>query len=89
VDRPLVEKGWRDFEEDTSEGILYQARTGLNPNWKTMKEITLNRAIPTAKGLPETAAVFLAGLDCSKSGGDVSDEENEPRDLETERQEEE
>lgn len=48
-----------------------------------MKEIALNRAVPTAEGLPETAAVFLAGLDCAKSGGDVSDEENEPRDLET------
>lgn len=31
--RPLVEKGWRDFQEDNSEGMLYQARVGLNRNW--------------------------------------------------------
>ena len=31
--RPLVERGWRDFQTDTSEGILYQARAGLNRNW--------------------------------------------------------
>lgn len=31
--KPLVEKGWRDFQEDTSEGMLYQTRVGLNRNW--------------------------------------------------------
>jgi len=31
--RPLVERRWRDFQTDSSEGILYQARVGLNRNW--------------------------------------------------------
>lgn len=31
--RPLVEKGWRDFQEDNSEGMLYQTRVGFNRNW--------------------------------------------------------
>lgn len=31
--RPLVEKGWRDFQVDNSEGMLYQTRVGLSRNW--------------------------------------------------------
>lgn len=31
--RVPIEKGWRDFQEDNSEGMLYQTRVGLSRNW--------------------------------------------------------